>query len=178
MVHVSSAPLPPSPRSKAPPSSTPSPCPKAPPSHEEKRSGEPSQISWASAQFCSSVKTFYAKCTQKRYGYSSRDKNFTVVREVLRNNYQSCNLIGPYRFWGENPRYSTLFTRPFLTGRRVWAGDETNPSLPLCSHTMHEQSMNHTLPEKGRPNSLHLNFQPAPPPLGNSSHFYNHLTSL
>ena len=56
------------------------------PSHEEKRSGEPSQISWASAQFCSSVKRFYAKCTQKRYGYSSRDKNFTAVREVLRNN--------------------------------------------------------------------------------------------
>ena len=47
-----------------------------------------SQISWACAHFCDSVtwqlsKTFYAKPAQKRYGYSSRFKNFTVVREVL-----------------------------------------------------------------------------------------------
>ena len=28
----------------------------------------------------------------------SRDKKFYVVREVLHNNYQSCNLIGPYHF--------------------------------------------------------------------------------
>ena len=31
-------------------------------------------------------KTFYTKHAQERYGYSSRDKKFTVVREVLRNN--------------------------------------------------------------------------------------------
>ena len=27
-----------------------------------------------------------------------------VVKEVLRNNYQTCNLIGPYHFWGISPR--------------------------------------------------------------------------
>ena len=44
---------------------------------------------------------------------------FTIaaVREVLRNNQQSCNLIGPYHFWGISPRNLTLFTRPFLTRR-------------------------------------------------------------
>ena len=48
--------------------------------------------------------------------------NFTVVRAVLRNNYWSRNLIGPYRFWVISPRNSTSFTRPFLSGRRVRAG--------------------------------------------------------
>ena len=43
--------------------------------------------------------------------------NFIVVREVLRNNYWSCNLIVPYHFWVITPRNSTLSTRPFLTGR-------------------------------------------------------------
>ena len=32
---------------------------------------------------------------------------FTVVRKVLRNNYQSCNLIGHYPFWVISPRNST-----------------------------------------------------------------------
>ena len=40
--------------------------------------------------------------------------NFTVVREVLPNNYRSHNLIGP------------LFTRLFLAGRCTQAGHETN----------------------------------------------------
>ena len=39
--------------------------------------------------------------------------NFTVVRAVLRNNYWSHNLIGPYRFCVISPRNSTSFTRPF-----------------------------------------------------------------
>ena len=60
--------------------------------------------------------------TQKRYG---QIKNFTVVKEVLCNNYRSCNLTGPYHFWVISPRNSTLFTRPFLAGRRVRAGHET-----------------------------------------------------
>ena len=52
------------------------------PSHEEKWSGEPSQISWASActllRRChlATFKTFYTKPAQKRYRYSSRDKKF------------------------------------------------------------------------------------------------------
>ena len=48
--------------------------------------------------------------------------NSTVVREVLRNNYRSRNLIGHYHFWGISPRNSTSFTRPFLAGRRARAG--------------------------------------------------------
>ena len=36
---------------------------------------------------------------------------FSAVREVLRNNYWSRNLIGLYRFWVISPRNST---RPFL----------------------------------------------------------------
>jgi len=42
----------------------------------------------------------------------------TVVKEVLRNSYWS----RLYRFWEISPRNLTLFTRPFLAGRRVWAG--------------------------------------------------------
>ena len=31
-------------------------------------------------------------------------KNFTVVREVLLNNYQSRNVIGPYKFLENKPK--------------------------------------------------------------------------
>ena len=41
---------------------------------------------------------------------------FAIVREVLRNNYRSRNLIGPYHFLGINLRNSTSFTRPFSLG--------------------------------------------------------------
>ena len=43
--------------------------------------------------------------------------NFSVVREVLRNNYQPHNLIGPY----QSLRNSTSFTRLFLTKSCVQA---------------------------------------------------------
>ena len=46
---------------------------------------------------------------------------------MLRNNYRSGNLIGHYPFWIISPRNSTLFTRPFLAGRRARTGHETNP---------------------------------------------------
>ena len=36
---------------------------------------------------------------------------FTVVWEVLCDNYKSCNLIGPYHFWGVSPTNLTLLTR-------------------------------------------------------------------
>ena len=67
--------------------------------------------------------------------------NYTVVREVLCNKYQSRNLIGHYHFWGISPRYPTMFTRPFLTGRRVRAGHETK-----YMHGLKEQ--NGSQPEK------------------------------
>ena len=51
--------------------------------------------------------------------------NFTVVREVQRNIYQSHNLIGPYHFWGKSPRNLTWFTRVFLAGRRARVGHKT-----------------------------------------------------
>ena len=56
----------------------------------------------------------------------------TVLREVLRNNYQSRNLIGPYHFWGISPRNLVLFTRPFIGGRRARAGHETTSLHGLC----------------------------------------------
>ena len=48
--------------------------------------------------------------------------NFTVVREVLRNNYWSCNLIGLYRFWVISPGNLTSFTRLFPPGGTHWGG--------------------------------------------------------
>ena len=43
---------------------------------------------------------------------------------MLRNNYQSRNLIGHYPFWVISPKNLTSFTRSFLAGRRVRAGHE------------------------------------------------------
>ena len=60
--------------------------------------------------------------------------NFTVVSKVLRNNDWFCLVIGLYRFWVISPRNSTLFTRPFLAGRCMWAGDETSNGSPSLSH--------------------------------------------
>ena len=51
---------------------------------------------------------------------------FYCWREVLCNNYRSCNLIGHYPVWVISPRNSTLFTTLFLAGRPLWAGQETN----------------------------------------------------
>ena len=70
-------------------------------------------------------KTFCRHYMQKRMDTWMEMTNFTVVRVVLRNNYWSRNLIGPYCFWEISPRNSTLFTRPILTMRRTWAGHET-----------------------------------------------------
>ena len=50
---------------------------------------------------------------------------------MLRNNYQSRNLIGHYPFWVISPRNLTSFTRPFLAGRHAWAGHETIVILGL-----------------------------------------------
>ena len=56
---------------------------------------------------------------------------FYCLKEVLHNNYQSHNLIGPYHFWGISSKNSTSFTRLFRTRRHVQAGHKTNNS-PLC----------------------------------------------
>ena len=64
----------------------------------------------------------------KKYGYSSRDKIFTVIRKVLCNIYRSRNLIGPYQFGEISPRYLTSFTRPFVAGSYGWAGYKTYQS--------------------------------------------------
>ena len=83
--------------------------PQTTPSHTEKRSGEPSRISWASAHFLqpchlAMFKTFNTKRAQIRYRYSSRDKIFTVVREVLRNNYQSRKSYWSLPLLGNKPK--------------------------------------------------------------------------
>ena len=61
---------------------------------------------------------------------------------MLRNNYRSRNLIGHYPFWVISPRNSTLFTKPFLTGRRARAGHKTRPSLALFPG--HSQILSHS----------------------------------
>ena len=62
-----------------------------------------------------------------------RYKFFTVTTKVLRNNYRSRNLIGPNHFWGISPRNAISFTRPFLAGRRTWAGHKTKKPAALTS---------------------------------------------
>ena len=98
---------------------------------QEKRSGKPSWISWASTQFCNIhcnlatfKKNWWTTCSKKE-GYSNGDDKFYCCKGSLLNNHQSCNLIGLYRFWVISPRNSTSFTRSFLTGRRTQAGHET-----------------------------------------------------
>ena len=41
---------------------------------------------------------------------------FYCCKGSVSHNYQTCNLIDPYHFWGISPRNLTLFTRPFLAG--------------------------------------------------------------
>ena len=79
--------------------------------------------------FCSSLYT-----GKMFWGQKSMDteKNFTVVREVLRN------LI----VLEISPRNSTLFTGLFLAGRHTWAGQETRHHLmqedhSYVTHTVH-----------------------------------------
>ena len=72
------------------------------------------------------INAFWGKPAHKKVRMLEwRLTNFTVVREVLCNNYRSCNLIGPYHFLGISPRNLTSFTRPFLTGRRAQARHES-----------------------------------------------------
>ena len=54
---------------------------------------------------------------------------FYCCKGSVRNNYHSRSLIGHYHFWVISPRNLTLFTRPFLAGRRVWAVVKTDPKL-------------------------------------------------
>ena len=76
----------------------------SPPSHEEKWSSEPSQIPQASALFCNSVtqhtkqfqNNLHQTCSKKDMDTRVEIKFFTVIREVLCNNFQSRNLICPY----------------------------------------------------------------------------------
>jgi len=49
------------------------------------------------------------------------------VNCVLHNNWQYCNLIGPYHISVIGPRNSTWFTRPFSLWE-VWSGHETRQS--------------------------------------------------
>ena len=63
------------------------------------------------------------------YEYLSRDKKFTVVREVLHNNYCSCNLIDrTYHFWRISPCNSPDH---FLTGRNTWTETTQYRSLRI-----------------------------------------------
>ena len=67
-------------------------------------------------------KTFCGQPAQKRYECSNGDEQ---ILQKVHNNYRSLNLIGHYPFWVISPGNLTLFTRPFLAGRRVRVGHET-----------------------------------------------------
>ena len=68
----------------------------------------------------------------KRYGYTRVE--IIVVREVLHNNYQSHNLIGPYYFWQISPTNSTLFTGLFLGGKSGLAAHKTSLTILMHIH--------------------------------------------
>ena len=111
--------------------------PQTPPSNEEKRSGEPSQISWASGCFSDIVtqqrsKFFVENPLKKSKDTRMEINKFNVVRELLHNNQRSHNLIGLPPFWGINPRNLTSFTRPFLARRRTRGGHETTALHGRC----------------------------------------------
>ena len=95
------------------------------PDHEEKWSGEPSWISWAIAHFCDNVtwamiKTFCGQSTQKKLRILEwRSTNFTVVREVLCNNYQShCSLS----LWGNKPKKFDMVHQTVSRQKCAWTG--------------------------------------------------------
>ena len=74
------------------------------------------------------LKAFCGQHAQKSMDTQMEMNKFYCCKGVLRNNYWSRNLIGLYHFWVISPRNLTLFTRPFLAGRHVWAGYE--PKYP------------------------------------------------
>ena len=67
-------------------------------------------------------------------GYLSGDEKITVVREVLHNNYRSCNLICPYYFWVISPKIKFNFVHQTVSHWEV--RHETMIShLCKCAHT-------------------------------------------
>ena len=82
------------------------------------------------------IKTFCGQLRKKGTDARMEINKFYCCKGVLRNNYQSYNLIGHYPFWVISPRNSTSFTRPFLAGRHAWAGHEIkeNPQTQFDSH--------------------------------------------
>ena len=102
-----------------------------PSSYEEKQSGEPSRISWGSAQcHLATSKTLFAKPTQKRTDTRVKITNLTVVREML--------ITRSHWSLGISQRNSTSFTKLFFAGRCTRAGHKTN----TCSWFLVPQERN------------------------------------
>ena len=83
-------------------------------------------------------KTFHAKPAQKRYGYSSTDKNFYCCKGSLCNNYQSCNLIGPYHFWGISQRNSRGSTWLWIMWSGILFRYSTSSDVTMHSVLVHD----------------------------------------
>ena len=102
-------------------------------------SGDPSRISWASAYFCDVTqqrsKHFAANPLKTGTDTQMEITNFTVVREVLHNNYQSCNLIGPYHFSEISPRNSTWSESSLsVAPMNFITGDEDKRKPVFCNY--------------------------------------------
>ena len=83
-------------------------------------------------------KIFYGKPAQKKYRYSNGDEQNLL-----------CYIISDFAillvftsFGVISPKNSTLFTRPFLAGRRTQGGDET--SIPHACACTHADTQTHT----------------------------------
>ena len=114
----------------------------------EKRSCEPSRISWSLCTLLRQCHLALFKTLTPNPLKKGSDTwvKFYCCKRSLRNNYQSCNLIGHYHFWGRSPRNLTLFTRPLLAGRhaRAWDYMCIKSSHGLTKHVLYRCAGFHT----------------------------------
>ena len=87
-----------------------------------KRNGLVNQVELLRQCHLAMFKTLYAKPTQKRYGYSCRDK---ICYKGSATYYWFHNLIGAYHSWGISPRNLTSIhqTVSCREARKGWARD-------------------------------------------------------
>ena len=104
-------------------------------SHEEKRSGEPIQISgYRTLLRQCNLATFNTenelkKKKKKKYGYSMEMNKFSVEMKCY---IILSDFIGSYNFWVMSPRNSASFTRP-VSRREARAGWAQGPiSASMC----------------------------------------------
>ena len=70
-------------------------------------------------------------------------KRFTVVKEMLCNNFWSCNLIGLYYFLGvKHKKFWLCLPDHSLTKRHTWAGNETISEVQNLWRLVYSQWVN------------------------------------